>query len=173
MQCYRRQTPVQVGRRFKLVSVQRELVQVLLVAGAVPSLVVHLGPPLCGAQVVLVARDHHLEPVVPWYAVRTARPRLISVLCTYRGVPAALCYQYVRDSTQEAGKRRPYVQDSSKAPGRMCQHSLERVADPVDEAVRRAASHLRAQRQVASRLRLWPGSNTKAPPAAGLRHPSG
>ena len=46
-----------------------------------------------------VLRGKHIitdaEPAVPRYAVRTARPRLIRVRCTYRGAPAALCRRYV------------------------------------------------------------------------------
>ena len=41
----------------------------------------------------------HSSPVVPRYAVRTARPRLVRVRCTYRGAAAALrlrCVHYAR-----------------------------------------------------------------------------
>ena len=34
--------------------------------------------------------------MVPRYMIRTARPRLVRVWRTYRGVPAALCLRYVR-----------------------------------------------------------------------------
>ena len=36
------------------------------------------------------------SPGVPRYAVRTARPGLVRVWCTYRGPAAALCRRYVR-----------------------------------------------------------------------------
>ena len=53
-----------------------------------------------------------LMPVVPRYAVRTARPRLVRVRRTCRGAPAAQCPRYVRYTY------------STEAPGRTCQHGL-------------------------------------------------
>ena len=46
----------------------------------------------------------HSLPVVPRYAIRTARPRLVRVARTYSA------YASGTYSTQEAGKRSPYVQ---------------------------------------------------------------